>query len=390
LRRANLDRCRVGLVVHGNALCCTAAIAKDAVISDSISETIDRALKSAGLDTRSATLRGVTTTINEALAAAGIAPPRTTQAEGPGVAAKRVVAEWTDAAPVVPRRAEPAPARDQAASRFLARSFANDAGSRHYKLYVPSCHADEPLPLIVMLHGCKQNPDDFAAGTQMNELAEQHGFLVAYPEQTRRANGSNCWNWFAPPHQVRDGGEPQLLAGIASEITAQYRIDAQRVFVAGLSAGAAMAVILGATHPEIFAAVGAHSGLPHGAAHDVASAFALMHGGTPTASSPRAGARVPTIVFHGDQDRVVSAANGHQIVSQAVAAEPAQPLERITAASSDCTRTVYRDSAGRTQVEHWLVHGGAHAWSGGSSKGSFTSPNGPSASAEMVRFFLHR
>ncbi len=276
-----------------------------------------------------------------------------------------------------------------APGQFLTRRFSNAAGSRAYKLYVPSSCCGEPIALISMLHGCRQGPDDFAAGTRMNELAEQHGFLVVYPEQTARANGSNCWNWFEARHQVRGDGEPSILAGLTSEVIEQYRIDPRRVFVAGLSAGAAMAVILGVTYPEVFAAVGAHSGLPYGAAHDVASAFAAMHG-SKTSLPGRPAAGIATIVFHGDQDHTVSAANSSAIVGQAITAEQGRALEQATTATSEYTRTEYRDQAGRPHVEHWLVHGVGHAWSGGSTQGSFASAQGPNASAEIVRFFLER
>ena len=250
-----------------------------------------------------------------------------------------------------------------------------------------------PRPLVVMLHGCKQNPDDFAAGTHMNELAEQHGFLVAYPAQSNNANGSNCWNWFRPEDQRRDGGEPAILAGIVADVGGAYRVDPARVYVAGLSAGAAMAVILGQTHPDVFAAVGAHSGLPVGAAHDVGSAFVAMYSGrsksaraaVPGAAGPR------TIVFHGDEDSTVVARNGEAIVAHAVAGDvplTSTPPERASAQGRDYTRTVYADADGQPRVEQWLLHGGAHAWSGGSKAGSYTDPTGPDASAEMVRFFL--
>ena len=362
-----------------------------AIVSiDSITDTIDRALKSAGLEPRSAALKGVTETIRRALAAAGITQ-RSPQAEPADVrdpAANEPVADWTEATLVRPQHNDAAPANEPAAGQFLARSFSNAAGRRAYKLYVPPGYSGEPMPLIVMLHGCKQNPDDFAAGTRMNELAQQHGLLVAYPEQTRPANGSNCWNWFHAQHQVRGNGEPSILAGIVGDVATQYRIDDRRVYVAGLSAGGAMAVILGAAYPDVFAAVGAHSGLPLGAAHDVPSAFAAMHGGAP--ANPAAAARpgVATIVFQGDQDRTVVAANARTIVNQALGGSARPALQRETVVSSACTRTVYRDAAGCARVEEWLVHGGGHAWSGGSPNGSFTHPRGPDASSEMVRFFL--
>jgi poly(hydroxyalkanoate) depolymerase family esterase len=377
-----------------DALCCTAAISKGIVSIDSITDTIDRALKSAGLEPRSQALRGVTETIRRALAAAGIAQRSPQAAASEPAATQRVVSDWTDALPLRPQRVDPAPANDPCAGEFVARVFSNAAGSRNYKLYIPpataGAAAGEPMPLVMMLHGCKQNPDDFAAGTRMNELAQRHGFLVAYPEQTRPANGSNCWNWFAAPHQGRGSGEPAILAGIVGDVAAQHRIDPRRVFVAGLSAGAAMAVILGAAYPDVFAAVGVHSGLPLGAAHDVASAFAAMHGAAPAGTAAAAPTAVATIVFHGDRDRTVVVANAGAIVGQALGAHADAVLSREMTTHDGCTCTVYRDAAGRAQVEQWLVHGGAHAWSGGSTKGSFTQPDGPDASAEMVRFFLER
>ncbi len=333
----------------------------DRVTMDTILDTIKRAFKSAGLNPQSAALTTVTQTIQKALH---------------GDAART-------AAP-----AEPEPMRTPAQGSFTLRHFANAAGSRRYMIYAPSLPSAQPMPLIVMLHGCKQNPNDFAAGTRMNQLADQHGFLVAYPEQTRPANSGNCWNWFDARHQVRDGGEPEVLAGIVGDVGTLYRVDAKRVFVAGLSAGAAMAVILGATHGDVFAAVGAHSGLPLGAAKDVASAFAAMRGGAPVKDRATRAVPMPTIVFHGDQDHTVVTANGSAIVAQAVAAY-VHPLKETTAASNS-TRTVYRDGDGHVLVEDWLVHGGGHAWSGGSAAGSFTQPSGPDASAEMVRFFMQQ
>jgi poly(hydroxyalkanoate) depolymerase family esterase len=249
------------------------------------------------------------------------------------------------------------------------------------------------MPLIVMLHGCQQNPDDFATGTRMNELAEREGFLVAYPAQSINANGSNCWNWYQARDQAREGGEPEIITGIVGDIAEKYAVDKRRVFAAGLSAGAAMAVILGTTRADLFAAVGVHSGLPYGAAHDVASAFALMHGGGAKASG---GTAVPIIVFHGDQDRTVVDSNAEEIVRQAVATFEAKGRRLIEteevvpagAASRAYTATVYTARDGRTLVEHWVLKGGTHAWSGGSSRGSFTDEKGPDASAEMVRFFM--
>lgn len=241
----------------------------------------------------------------------------------------------------------------------------------------------------------------------MNELADLHGFIVAYPAQTSRANNASCWSWFKPLEQTREGAEPSQLAEIIGAIAETHDVDMERVFVAGLSSGAAMAVILGETYPDIFAAVGAHSGLPRGAAHNVLSAYFAMQLGDPFgmmlgvgSSRTRAGNAayqgVPTIVFHGDSDRTVAVSNGEAIVQQALQSFPEGAdalrqqavLPSISTSGHDSTTTRYVDGAGRSRVESWAVHGGTHAWSGGSSEGSYTDPDGPDASAEMVRFFL--
>jgi len=354
---------------------------------DTISRTINDALTAAGLDTKTGPLKGVTATIDRALASAGLAqfdrplpgnPSRAFRARDPmppGVSA-RADSTITDI------------------GQFLSLSHSSGRGSRAYKLYVPSSYDGDPAPLIVMLHGCKQNPEDFAAGTRMNALAEKDGFLVAYPAQTMRDNGSNCWNWFDANQQSREGIEPSLISGIVSDIRKSHAVDSSRIFVAGLSAGAAMAVILGTTHPEVFAAVGAHSGLPVGVAHDVPSAFAAMGGRAAASTRVSVGKpAVPTIVFHGDADHTVAMANGNTIVDQATQAyaDSDTTLHKRPTESPDDKRfsmTAYEDANGRRRVEQWIVHGGAHAWFGGSPAGSYTDPSGPDASTEMVRFFL--
>ncbi|MGC2340062.1 MAG: PHB depolymerase family esterase [Methyloceanibacter sp.] len=278
----------------------------------------------------------------------------------------------------------------------MNRSYACAAGKRSYKLYIPHRHQAGRRPLLVMLHGGTQGPDDFAAGTRMNALAEEHGFLVAYPSQCKSANPSLCWNWFKPQDQMRSGGEPSIIAGITNEIVSTYDIDPQRVFVAGLSAGGAMAGVMGATYPEVYAAVGVHSGLPHRSATDVASAFAAMRGDPRVQRrqrkprpAPDHARRVRTIVFHGDADHIVHPSNAAKIVeAQTKGGDSVERAKARSSASRTYTRAVTRDKTGTVVVEQWLIHGSGHAWSGGSADGTYTDPHGPDASREMVRFFL--
>jgi poly(hydroxyalkanoate) depolymerase family esterase len=275
-------------------------------------------------------------------------------------------------------------------ARFEERSYANAAGHRTYKLYVPSGFHGEPLPLVVMLHGCTQSPDDFAAGTRMNALAEEQTFLVAYPAQTKSANASKCWNWFNASDQQRDRGEPALIAGITREILRDFPVARGRVYVAGRSAGGAAAAIMGATYPELYAAVGVHSGLACGAASDLSSALAAMRNGAPRRASRSH--PVPTIVFHGDRDTTVNPINGDQVIAQSMATALRSTVTRGQASGGiGYTRTVHADDSGRAMLEQWVLHGAGHAWSGGSPSGSYTEPRGPDASREMMRFFAqHR
>ncbi len=281
---------------------------------------------------------------------------------------------------------------------FIAGVHSDASLTRHYKLYVPpGAHAGQPLPLIVMLHGCTQNPDDFAAGTGMNERAREQGCFVLYPAQSQEANSSRCWNWFKHNHQQRGRGEPALIASLTQAVMAQHAVDPDRVFVAGLSAGGAMAAIMGASYPDLYAAVGVHSGLPPGAANNVAEALSAMNGGV-LAALPRGVQRKPalsiaTIVFHGDQDKTVNPLNGSQVMDARLSgdASPATAprLEQGTSPQGRrFTRKVYADAAGHALGEHWIVHGAGHAWSGGSPAGSYTDPLGPDATGEMLRFFF--
>lgn len=285
--------------------------------------------------------------------------------------------------------AAPAPAPRPRRARFDERSFANEAGRRAYKLYVPAGYSGEAVPLVVMLHGCTQSPDDFAAGTRMNDLAEEQVFLVAYPAQAPSANRSKCWNWFSAGDQQRDRGEPSLIAGITRQIMGEFAVEPERVYIAGLSAGGCAAAIMGTTYPDLYAAIGVHSGLACGAASDISSAFAAMRRGGSPGARRHGGPAVPTIVFHGDRDAIVNPANGDHVIAQSKAAAKLRTTVSRGEAPGGITytRTVQTDDSGRPMLEHWTLHGAGHAWSGGSAAGSYTEPRGPDASREMLRFF---
>ncbi len=291
--------------------------------------------------------------------------------------------------------------RDSRASAQEPASFFWDSAGTgtdllDYKVYLPPAAASfsRRVPLIVMLHGCTQDPDDFALGTRMNDLAERDGFVVAYPQQPARSNSSKCWNWFRPEDQFRDGGEPAKIARMVKDMTARYSIDTARVFVAGMSAGAAMAIVMARTFPEVFAAVASHSGLPYRSASNVVSALSAMknartgeHPSIDTSNS------VPMIVFHGDQDRTVDQQNADALVRQAMSSWPSRDsigtpqTTVVTEGGRVCERNLFHAASGKTAIEQWTIRGAGHQWSGGNTSGSHTDASGPDATEHIVRFF---
>jgi poly(hydroxyalkanoate) depolymerase family esterase len=265
---------------------------------------------------------------------------------------------------------------------YHRRHHSSEHGSLAYTVFVPSKRQAPVCGLIVMLHGCTQNADDFAAGTQMNLHAERENILVAYPEQNRGTNQLGCWNWFEPKNQRRGGGEPALLADLAMTLAAKFSVSEGRTFAAGLSAGGAMAAILGAEYGDVFAGVGVHSGLAPGAARDVMSAYAAMngqgHASVVTATS------VPMFVIHGTADSTVHPGNAEKVLASAVGTVSTV----IVGPGEGAQVALHMDGSGHVLAESWTVPGLGHAWSGGSQEGSYTAPGGVDASAEMMRFFL--
>lgn len=299
---------------------------------------------------------------------------------------------------VLDRRPAPAPASapehaPTGDGAFTSSHFQFGADRYRFRMFRPATPPDVLLPVVVMLHGCKQNAEDFARGTGMNALGQRQQAIVLYPEQLRKGNSMGCWNWFEPAHQRRDAGEPAMIASLVQHVAAKHGGDPDRIYVAGLSAGAAMAALLGELYPDVFAAVGIHSGLPVGAANDVSSAFGAMRRGATTGRASRA---VPTIVMHGTGDKTVTHRNADAIVQGQLAAWSAAgvPLARDAdqklAGGRAAARSTWVDAQGRIRLETWSIAGGPHAWSGGDAGGSFTDPVGPSASEAMLAFFLEQ
>ena len=346
--------------------------------------------------TRSGNLAEATALLKSALGGGDMRTARPERAAGDVIdlVAERVTIEPAQKRPARRAKAAPtAPAKPDAPGTFEKLSYRGNAGSIDYRLYGP-VNAAPGMPLVIMLHGCTQSPGDFARGTGMSALADEFGFLVAYPQQDRAANPQKCWNWFRPGDQKRGRGEPALLASLTSHLIAEHACDAERVYVAGLSAGGAAAAIMASEYPDLFAAVGIHSGLACGAAKDVSGAMSAMQrgGGKPARAG---GVFIPVITFHGDRDHTVHEVNAQEIVAAATAAA-GRPLKVRTErgqspAGRAYSRSLSADAEGKVLIEQWTIAGSGHAWSGGAQAGSYTDPRGPDASREMLRFFLeHR
>lgn len=302
-----------------------------------------------------------------------------------------------DVIDLTPTRVTSPPSSDTGGSKAAPRKgvFSRERhGSTEYRLYVPA-GAASGLPLVVMLHGCTQTPEDFATGTGMNALADELGFIVAYPRQPQSANPQKCWNWFRPGDQQRGRGEPAQIAGIVQDVLRDHGADPARVYVAGLSAGGAAAAIMAMRYPDVFAAVGIHSGLACGSARDVPSALSAMRRGGGARVTANDGVPVPVITFHGDRDRTVHPVNSEEIAAIAAAGSETPLTARTEHGSTTNGRTYQRemsmDGAGRIVIENWTIHGAGHSWSGGDERGYYTDPRGPDASRAMIGFFLrHR
>ena len=294
--------------------------------------------------------------------------------------------------------------------------YGGPAGSRRYFVYTPIGYTLEArVPMVVMLHGCTQTPADSAAGTAWNPLADQQAFIVVYPEQTFEDNPLSCWDWFLPEHQVRGSGEAGVIGGITQQVIAddtRWNVDPARVYLAGMSAGGAMAVLLGASYPDLYAAVAVHSGLEYQAATDAAAARPAMTDGGPDPvrqgqaafdAMDRHGRSVPSIVFHGTADSVVNPINGDQVVRQwmetnrlasnkAYQPDSSQPTKMINGqipGGHAYTVSTWDDNRGNEIQEYWRITDMDHAWSGGSVLGSFTDPRGPDATRAIWAFFAN-
>lgn len=294
--------------------------------------------------------------------------------------------------------------RELGDDRFIAGTYSNFSGSLKYHLFIPK-NFRAGMPLLVMLHGCNQDAEIFATGTRMNQHAEELGFVVLYPAQSGLSNINKCWNWYQSINQYRNMGEPAVIAGMTQDIMASYQIDPHKVYIAGMSAGAAMAYIVGSVYSDIYAAIGVHSGLLYRGINNMFSALAAMKTGagqigkieelrdelSNSIGVPAALDRhdQPLIIFHGDQDDVVASQNATDLMAYHHQDNLYQQHQyQETSAHYDLTRTTYQNAKGKNLAEQWIIHGAGHAWSGGNAEGSFTDANGPDASVEMMRFFM--
>jgi poly(hydroxyalkanoate) depolymerase family esterase len=395
--------------------------------------TFQELMRDATRLTRGGRLGAATAAIQRALGGAGTAAPAPDPRSPSGAfqanpsmdpsAGRSVVLE--DCVVELVDRVEPGPASapdfantprtgSSRQGEFVASAHTHASLTRDYKLFVPPGATGRSLPLVVMLHGCTQDPDDFAAGTGMNALACEQGFYVLYPAQAQDANPSRCWNWFKHNHQTRERGETAVIATMTHAVIQAHGIDPERVYIAGLSAGGAMASLVAAAYPETFAAVGVHSGLPPRAARSLPEGLAAMRAGaggtalpagmpvrmrSKASPPPPAELPVPAIVFHGDHDQTVHPRNGEQVVAavlrsraRSANSNDSGPIveQGVSARGRRYTRSTHRSETGQPIAEHWLVHGAGHAWSGGQSAGSYTDAQGPDASREMLRFFLEQ
>jgi poly(hydroxyalkanoate) depolymerase family esterase len=315
--------------------------------------------------------------------------------------------------------AGPSAAKEKVGS-FERASYTNEFGTREYMIYLPS-KLKKGAPVVVYLHGCTQTADDAALGTRFNLLAEEQGFIAVYPEQDPAANGTRCWNWFLPEHQGRGAGEPSLIAGITTTVVGAYEGDASRVYVSGASAGGAMSSIMGATYPDLFAAIGILAAPAYQGDVTGVRAYEAM------GDSARV---VPTIVFQGTADSLVVYPVGRTAADQWVGTNDladdgsangsigrVPSVENVgfgqvpqPGSGNDClappnsfpcaggvigyqseyphTIERYTDASGASVVELWSIHGLGHAYPGGDVNGSFTDPIGPDATRVSVDFFM--
>ncbi len=357
--------------------------------------SLDTSLPAANPNPVDAVIEGDFTRLDPAPPHAKAAPPKAKPGGGKRRAATSPLAETlrkitAGGMPIrrpVSGQSDPVPKGAQ----YLSLTYRSAQGSRGYRLYIPAKRSAAPMPLIIMLHGCTQTPEDFAVGTGMNALAEEFGCLIAYPAQPSGANAQKCWNWYRPEDQMRDRGEPALIAGLTRTILSDHNADPARTYIAGLSAGGAAAVVMAIAYPDIFSAVGVHSGLPAGSARDIPSAFSAMHSGSK--GKPHK-TFVPTIVFHGLADSTVHPDNGTAVMSQALNAMPGLHVmtrQGVAEGGHRYRATAHHTADGRSLAEHWQIEGAGHAWAGGDPAGSYTDPKGPDASRQMIRFFLqHR